>query len=66
MFNRVQENLFKGGLRGRSYNGRNVRTRAIQSVSEDVKLNRALWQLTEEFSKLKDGHINHLALSKVA
>ncbi|MBE0494727.1 MAG: hypothetical protein IBX48_10380, partial [Thiomicrospira sp.] len=36
-------------------NGRNVRTRAIQSVSEDVKLNRALWQLTEEFSKLKDG-----------
>jgi hypothetical protein len=55
VFNRVQENLFKGGLRGRSANGRNVRTRAIQSVNEDVKLNRDLWQLTEEFSKLKDG-----------
>lgn len=55
VFNRVQENLFKGGLRGKSPSGRAVKTRAIQSVSEDVKLNRGLWQLTEEFSKLKDG-----------
>ncbi|SFR52695.1 DUF932 domain-containing protein [Thiomicrospira sp. ALE5] len=66
VFNRVQENLFKGGLAGRSSNGRNVRTRPIQSVSEDVKLNRALWQLTESFSKLKEGQIAHLALPNVA
>ncbi len=66
VFNRVQENLFKGGLRGRSSAGRAVKTRAINSVSEDVKLNRALWQLTEQFSKLKDGQIAHLALPKVA
>ena len=52
-FNRVQENLMKGGLIGRSSTGRSTRTRAIHSVSEDVRLNRALWQLTDEFSKLK-------------
>lgn len=52
-FNRVQENLMKGGITGRSSNGRQTRTRAIQSVSEDVRLNRALWRLTDEFSKIK-------------
>jgi hypothetical protein len=66
VFNRVQENLFKGGLSGHSANGRAVKTRAIQSVSEDVKLNRALWDLTDQFSKLKDGQVTHLALPKVA
>ncbi|QKI89634.1 DUF932 domain-containing protein [Thiomicrorhabdus xiamenensis] len=55
-FNRVQENMMKGGVLGRSNNGRNTRTRAIKSVSEEVRLNRALWQLTEEFSKLKHHH----------
>ena len=66
IFNRVQENLFKGGLTGRSATGRAIKTRAIASVSEDVKLNRALWALTEQFSKLKDGQIQRLALPKVA
>ncbi|MDR9499946.1 MAG: DUF932 domain-containing protein, partial [Hydrogenovibrio sp.] len=49
-FNRVQENLMKGGLPGRSATGRNTRTKAIASISEDVRLNRALWQLADEFS----------------
>lgn len=53
VFNRVQENLIKGGLAGRSGNGRNTRSRAITSVSKDVRLNRALWLLTQEFTKLK-------------
>ena len=66
VFNRVQENMMKGGILGRSQTGRNVRTRAIHSVTEDVKLNRALWMLTDEFAKLKDGQINHLALPQVA
>jgi hypothetical protein len=51
--NRVQENLLKGGLRGRSRSGRRTRTRAIRSVTEDVRLNRALWRLTEHFTELK-------------
>lgn len=55
-FNIVQEHLLKGGLRGRSQGEtmRRVRTRAVQSVSEDVRLNRALWTLTREMAK----HIN--------
>lgn len=53
VFGRTQENLFKGGLRGRSASGRRTRTRAIHSVSEDVRLNRALWTLTERFAELK-------------
>ncbi|BBN60636.1 DUF932 domain-containing protein [Hydrogenovibrio marinus] len=53
IFNRVQENFMKGGLLGRSVNGRLTRTRAIKSVAEDVRLNRALWKLTEDFSHHK-------------
>ncbi|KGK43256.1 hypothetical protein LH51_01045 [Nitrincola sp. A-D6] len=57
VFNRTQENLMKGGLSGRSATGRHTRTRAIRSVTEDVRLNRALWQLTEHFALLKSGSI---------
>ncbi len=52
-FNRTQENLLKGGLRGQSRSGRQVRTRPVKSVSEDVRLNRALWKLAERFAELK-------------
>jgi len=53
VFNRTQENLLKGGIPGRSANGRHTHTRPIRSVTEDVRLNRALWQLTEHFAALK-------------
>jgi len=53
VFNRTQENLFKGGLRGRSATGRRTRTRPINSVTEDVRLNRALWKLTEQVANSK-------------
>ncbi|WP_286240948.1 DUF932 domain-containing protein [Neptuniibacter halophilus] len=53
VFNRTQENLLKGGLHGRSSQGRRTRTRPIRSVTEDVRLNRALWKLTEHFAALK-------------
>ncbi|TDO10669.1 MULTISPECIES: DUF932 domain-containing protein [Halomonas] len=57
VFNRTQENLFKGGLRGRSATGRRTRTRPIHSVTEDVRLNRALWTLAERFADLKGATI---------
>ncbi|SEF89421.1 DUF932 domain-containing protein [Marinobacterium lutimaris] len=57
VFNRTQENLLKGGLRGRSAKGRHTQTRPIRSVTEDVRLNRALWQLTEHFAALKGDSI---------
>lgn len=51
-FNKVQENLIKGGLRGRGKTGKRVTTRKISGVSEDIRLNKALWVLTEEMAKL--------------
>lgn len=52
-FNRVQENLIKGGLAGRSGNGRQQRTRPVQGIDQNVRLNRALWLLAEGLRKLK-------------
>lgn len=55
-FNTVQENLIRGGLRGRSVdaNGRRrrVTTRAVKGIDGNVRLNRALWTLTEQMAKL--------------
>ena len=51
--NVIQENLLRGGLRGRLSHGRRLRTRAVTSVGEDVRLNKALWRLADEFAKLK-------------
>jgi hypothetical protein len=52
-FNRVQENVIRGGLRGRNANGGRMSTRAVTGIDQDVKLNRALWTLAEEMRKLK-------------
>lgn len=56
-FNRVQENVVRGGLRGVTVdeNGRRHHraTRAVTGIDQDVKLNRALWTLAEEMRKLK-------------
>jgi len=46
-YQRIQENLIKGGLRGRNSQGRNQQTRAIRGIDGDVKLNRALWVMAE-------------------
>jgi Domain of unknown function (DUF932) len=48
-FNRVQENLLRGGQRRRALSGRLMRVRRITSIKEDVRLNSALWELGERF-----------------
>ncbi len=48
-FQRVQENMIKGGLPGRSATGKNTRTRAVNGIDGDIKLNRALWLIADEF-----------------
>lgn len=57
VFNRVQENIIRGGLRGftQDQNGRPKRTttREVKSVNENVRLNKALWMLADEMAKLK-------------
>lgn len=52
-FQRIQENVTRGGLRGRTAMGRRVRTREVASIDRGVSLNRALWMLAEEMRKLK-------------
>jgi len=52
-FNRVQENLLRGGLRGRSANGRRLTTRPVQGIDQDLRLNRALWLLADGLRQLK-------------
>ena len=51
-FNRVQENFIKGGLPGLGTTGKRMSTRAIRSVTEDLRINKALWLLTERMADL--------------
>ena len=52
-FQRVQENVMRGGQLGRSAQGRRLHTRPVGSIDRTVSLNRALWVLAEEMRKLK-------------
>lgn len=53
-FNVIQENFIKGGMSGKTIDTkRKVKTRSIKAVNEDLRINRGLWQLTEEMAKLK-------------
>jgi hypothetical protein len=53
VFNRVQENLTKGGLHGRSRTGRSMSTRPITGIDQNVKLNLALWVLADAMRQMK-------------
>lgn len=53
VFNRVQENLIRGGeVHGSRYrrveNGRFKAWRGVHSVNSDLELNKRLWQITED------------------
>ena len=50
-FQRVQENVIRGGQPGRSAQGRRLQTRPVGSIDRSVSLNRALWMLAEEMRK---------------
>lgn len=55
-FNRIQESLIEGGNRGRDpKTGKSRTTRQVKSISENVKLNKALFELTEQMAKIKKG-----------
>lgn len=51
VFNRVQENITKGGIPTRSAKGRRSITRPVKAVDRDVRLNKALWTLADELAK---------------
>lgn len=52
-FNVVQENVIRGGIRGRTEKGKMTRTREVTGIDGDIKLNQVLWKMAEEFAKLK-------------
>jgi hypothetical protein len=52
-FQRVQENTLRGGLPGRTVQGRRMHTREVASIDRGVGLNRALWVLAEAMRRLK-------------
>lgn len=54
-FNKVQENMMRGGQRGRNQDGRRVSTRAVQSIDNNIKLNKALWILADKMAAMKHG-----------
>lgn len=58
VFNRAQESLIKGGVRGRATTGRAMTTRGVGGVSENVRLNKALWSLADGMAQLKTKQID--------
>lgn len=57
VFNKTQENIVKGGLKGSIIGDlgrrRKVTTRPVKSLDRNRELNQALWVLTEEMERLK-------------
>lgn len=57
VYNVIQENAIKGGLRGvaRDEFGRprRVKSRAVNGIDQDIKLNKALWTLSQKMAELK-------------
>ncbi len=55
--NIIQENVIRGGLSawGRDANGqrRRITTREVQGIDADVKMNKALWLLSERMAQIK-------------
>jgi hypothetical protein len=49
--NRIQENLTKGGLRSTSATGRRMTTRAVVSIDDDQRLNKALFVLAAQLKE---------------
>ncbi|WP_028215177.1 DUF932 domain-containing protein [Paraburkholderia mimosarum] len=52
-FNRLQENLIRGGLSGRNAKGKATTTRAVAGIDQNIRLNRALWVLADELRRLR-------------
>ena len=61
-YNVIQENIVRGGLKGktRGSNGRMRRTttRPVKALDRNIKLNQALWVLTEKMAELKQADSN--------
>lgn len=52
VYNRVQENLIRGGLPGYTTHGRRLHTRRIQSLSANLSINKKLFDLAMNYTAL--------------
>lgn len=52
-FNVVQERIVRGGANGVTAKGDRRKTRGVGSVSENVRLNKALWTLATQMAEIK-------------
>tara|TARA_R110000824_G_scaffold186380_5_gene367674 strand:+ start:1423 stop:2190 length:768 start_codon:yes stop_codon:yes gene_type:complete len=57
VYNRVQENLIKGGLRTQHVGRRIGRTRAVRSIEKNVSMNNKLWELTVNMAENHPVHM---------
>ena len=66
-YNVIQENIVRGGLKGttRGSNGRmrKTTTRPVKALDRNIKLNQALWVLTEKMAELKQADNNILPVA---
>lgn len=53
VYQRTQENIIRGGIRGRTAKGAMTTTRAINGIDGDIKNNRFLWSLAEKMKQIK-------------
>lgn len=61
-YNVIQENVTKGGLPYRnSATGRRNTTRAVRGIDNDLRLNAALWDLTQQMLRLKNGTFDEVS-----
>ena len=49
-FNRVQENIIRGGMRGRSQTGSRIGVRAVGAIDADRRINQGLWESATEIA----------------
>jgi hypothetical protein len=52
-FNRIQENVIKGGLPGRAKSGRRSKTRGVTNIKRDKRLNQSMWGMAEHIAQVK-------------
>ncbi len=48
VYQRLQENLIKEDYREGTLKGKRARTRSVNGIDGDIKLNKALWVMTEK------------------
>ena len=51
VFNRVQENIMRGGLYGRTASGKRSTLREIKSLATDIDFNKKLWGAASELAR---------------